>query len=62
MNKSQITARINSLDRMIENENRKIINKSGFWQKDQIEKWKIKRYTFIKQKNQIKFDYPEYFL
>jgi len=62
MTKFQAEHRIKVLDVSIKNETIKIINESGFWQPDQIEKWKILRYTFIKEKYQIKFDYPEYFL
>jgi len=62
MTKQQVLHIMNGLRRRELEETVKIDNKSGFWQPDQIEKWKIKRYTFIKEQIRIRYDYPEYFL
>ena len=60
--KQALQRQIIFLNNLIRDESIKIENKSGFWQPDQIEKWKIKRYTYIKKQKEIKSEFPEYFL
>jgi len=40
----------------------KVANINDFWQPDQIEKWRIERYVYIKKLKKLEHDYPEYML
>ena len=40
----------------------KIANINDFWQPDQIEKWRIERYTYIKKLKKLEYNHPEFML
>ena len=62
MSNEEFTRRQKRLLRSIDLYDIKVANINDFWQPDQIEKWRIERYTYIKKIKQLEHDYPEFML
>ena len=62
MTQAELNKKLKVLNSNIKYYDIKVNNKSGYWQPDQIENWKIERYKSIKKAKQLKHDYPEFFL
>ena len=62
MTEEQAHQIVKAINRSIDYESKKIENKSGFWQPDQIVKWKKERWSHIKRKKEFIALHAELFL
>jgi len=62
MSNEEFTRRQKRLLRSIYLYDIKVANINDFWQPDQIEKWRIERYVYIKKLKKLEHDYPEFML